>query len=157
MNASHFHRKTILASLALAACVLVSDAADKTAASTVAALKVHPMVFSMVQGWLSDGESPMVTEINLDAVAASRNQFDQEAVKQEEEWTRCPGTNGAGFMRFRVVKSKGPLYTVEYQENGGGSLTIAATIECSVEKRIIRKDGKSATIRVLRVLSYQAK
>src|SRR5215216_5297497 len=99
------------------ACSLVASfAADKKTATAASApeLRIHPLIFSMVQGWLSDGESPMVTEINLDAAAASRNQFDQEAVKQEEEWTRCPGTDGAGFMRYRILKARGQHYTVEY-------------------------------------------
>jgi hypothetical protein len=31
-------------------------------------LKIHPKVFSMINCWISDSESPVVTEINLDAV-----------------------------------------------------------------------------------------
>jgi hypothetical protein len=66
-----------------------------------------------------------------------------------------PDTNG--FMRYRVLEAKGNHYKVEYQENGGGTLTTASIIEFSVEKRTIRKDEKPATIRVLRVLSYSSK
>src|SRR5215216_2732788 len=113
MNARFFLRTPLL--LLLAACGLVAaSAAEKKSAPAGPELKVHPLIFSMVQGWLSDGESPMVTEINLDAAAASRNQFDHDAVKQEEEWTRCPGTDGAGFMRYRILKARGQHYTVEY-------------------------------------------
>ena len=122
-------------------------------------LEVHPRVFSLVQGWLSDGESPVVTEINLDAVAASRNQFDPGEVKLESEWTRSPGQNGAGFLRYRVLKfsPQSLRYTVEYQENGGGSLTLAAVLEVSVEMREIEVDGHLKPTRVLRVWSYRAK
>jgi len=118
--------------------------------------KIHPLVFSMVQGWLSDGESPVVSEINLDAVAVSHNQFDPEVVKQEDKWTRCPGPDGRGFLRYRVLESKAQRFKVEYQENGGGSLTTSAHIEYSIEKREIHKDGKTVVIRVLRVLSYHS-
>jgi hypothetical protein len=155
MNAHHPPRRISLLALLLA--VLACGGLRAGADDKKPALKVHPKIFSMIQGWLSDGESPVVTEVNLDAVAGSRNQFDPESVKLEDGWTRCPGGDGAGFMRYRVLESKGPRFTVEYQDNGGGSLTTAAIFEVSVEKREIRKDGKPATIQVLRVLSYRAK
>jgi hypothetical protein len=60
-------------------------------------------------------------------------------------------------MRYRVLESKGNHYKVEYQENGGGTLTTESIIECEIEKRNIRRDGKSMTIRVLRVSSYNQK
>src|SRR5947207_62613 len=45
---------------------------DENSATPVAAqtsaLKIHPKVFSMINCWISDSESPVVTEINLDAV-----------------------------------------------------------------------------------------
>lgn len=131
------------------------SAAEKK--SPAPALRVHPLVFSMVQGWLSDGESPVVTEINLDAVAVSRNQFASDAIKEEDGWLRCPDTGGSGFLRYRVLKSEGTHYTVEYQENGGGSLTTAAIIAVVVEKRQIEVDGKPVAVRVLRVISYRTK
>jgi hypothetical protein len=56
-----------------------------------------------------------------------------------------------------VLESKGGHYKIEYQENGGGTLTTAAVIEFSVEKRNIKRDGKPVTIRVLRVSSYDKK
>jgi hypothetical protein len=58
-------------------------------------------------------------------------------------------------MRYRLLESKGNHYQVEYQESGGGSLTTASIIEFSIEKRDIRRDGKPASIRVLRVSSYK--
>src|SRR6266516_2162754 len=38
------------------------------AAAHTSALKIHPKVFNMIDCWISDSESPVVTEINLDAV-----------------------------------------------------------------------------------------
>jgi len=60
-------------------------------------------------------------------------------------------------MRYRVRESKDNHYKVEYQENGGGTLTTASIIEFEIEKRNIRRDGKPVTIRVLRVSSYNQK
>ncbi len=141
--------------LGVMACGLAAGLAeDKKAPPPPTLDKVHPLVFSMVQGLLSDGESPVVTEINLDAVALDTNQFNREGVRQEDGWTRGPWPDSNGFMRYRVIKSKGQRYTVEYQENSGGSLTLSSVIEFSIEKREIRRDSKPVTIRVLRVLSY---
>jgi hypothetical protein len=58
-------------------------------------------------------------------------------------------------MRYRLLEGKGNHYKIEYQENGGGTLTTASIIEFSIEKRDIRRDGKPASIRVLRVSSYK--
>jgi hypothetical protein len=69
---------------------------------------------------------------------------------------RPPESNG-GFMRYRLLESKGDHYKIEYQENGGGHLTTASIIEFDVEKRNIQRDGKPATIRALRVSSYNQK
>jgi hypothetical protein len=133
---------------------------EKSAASAApqtSALKIHPKVFSMINCWISDSESPVVTEINLDAVEKNGNEFNQDGLKQEGEWLQCPGPDTDGFMRYRVVESKGSHYKIEFQENGGGSLTTASIIECEIEKRSIQRDGKPVTIRVLRVLSYSQK
>lgn len=160
VNANPYRRKWSLLLLAMAAWGgLPFLAAAQETGTQGPRLNVHPLVFSLVQGWLSDGESPVVTEINLDAVDASRNQFDPDEVKLEGEWTRSPGKDGSGFLRYRVLKfsPKGQRYTVEYQENGGGSLTLAAVIEVSVGTRKIGKKGDPKPIRILRVLSYQTK
>ncbi|MEP6672655.1 MAG: hypothetical protein ABJF10_26055, partial [Chthoniobacter sp.] len=145
----------LILSVAMAASSL--PAADKKGAPAPAELKIHPKVFSFIAGWLSDGESPIVTEINLDAVEASTNQFQTDEVKQENEWTRSPNSDGNGFLRYRITEHKGNHYKVVYQNNGGGSLTTSATIEFSVEKRDVRVDGKAKTMRVLRVLSIAGK
>jgi hypothetical protein len=64
---------------------------------------------------------------------------------------------GTGFMRYRPLESKGNQYKVEYQENGGGTLTTSSIVEVEIEKRNIHRDGKAVTIRALRVLSYNQK
>ena len=124
------------------------------AAAQTFPLKIHPKVFSMVNCWLSDSESPVVTEINLDAVEKNGNEFNDDGLKRDGEWLRGPVPDTSGFMRYRVLESKGNLYKVEFQENGGGTLTTASTIDFTIEKRNIQRDGKPVTIRVLRVLSY---
>lgn len=130
---------------------------DGKTASAPPPLRVHPKVFNMIDCWVADSLSPVVTEINLDAVEMSKNQFDMDEVKPDGEWTRAPTKEDGGFMRYRVLGLKDNRYTVEYQENGGGSLTTDSTIEFTIEKRAIQRDGKPATIAVLRVLSYKSK
>jgi hypothetical protein len=127
------------------------------AAAQTSALKIHPKVFSMINCWISDSESPVVTEINLDAVERNGNEFNQDGLKQDGEWLQCPALDAGGFMRYRVLESKGNQYKVEYQENGGGTLTTSFVIEFEIEKRNIHRDGKPVTIRVLRVSSYDQK
>jgi hypothetical protein len=134
----------------------VSTPADAPAAET-SALKIHPKVFNMIECWLSDTESPVVTEINLDAVKANGNEFNQDGLKEDGEWLRYSVPDTGGFMRYRVIESKGNHYKVEYQENGGGTLTTASTIEFDIDKRNIHRNGSPATIRVLRVSSVTQK
>jgi hypothetical protein len=120
-------------------------------------LKIHPKIFNLIECWISDVESPVVTEINLDAVEKNGNEFNDDGLRQEGEWTRCPVPEANGFMMYRLLESKGNHYKAEYRENGGGTLTTAAIIEFTIEKREIHRDGKPATIRVLRVLSFLQK
>lgn len=121
-------------------------------------LKLHPKIFNMIECWISDVESPVMTEINLDAVDKNGNEFNDDGLKADGEWTRCPNPDSKeGFMRFRVLESKGNHYKVEYQENGGGTLTTASIIEFDIQKRNIQRDSKPASIRVLRVTSYSEK
>jgi hypothetical protein len=127
------------------------------AAAEMSPLKIHPKVFNMIECWISDLESPVVTEINLDAVEKNGNQFNEDGLQQDGEWLSYSIPDTGGFMRYRVVESKGKHYKVEYQENGGGTLTTAATIEFDIEKRNIRRDGSPLTVHVLRVSSYNQK
>jgi hypothetical protein len=127
------------------------------AAAQTSALKIHPKVFSMIDCWISDSESPVVTEINLDAVEKNGNEFNENGLKRDGEWLQSPAPDSNGFMRYRALESKGNHYKVEYQENGGGTLTTASIIEFDIEKRNIQRDNKPVTIRVLRVSSYNQK
>jgi hypothetical protein len=127
------------------------------AAEQPTAPKIHPKVFNMISSWISDSESPVATEINLDAVEKNGNEFNKDEVQQDGEWLRCAVPDTEGFMRYRVLESKGNHYKVEYQENGGGTLTTASIIEFEIEKRNIHRDGKPVTLRVLRVSSYNQK
>ena len=134
------------------------DATPATVPETeTSALKIHPKVFNLIECWISDSASPVVTEINLDAVEKNGNQFNEEALKQDGDWLTYPTPDTGGFMRYRVLDSKHNHYKVEYQENGGGSLTTASTIEFDIEKKNIHRDGSPASIRVLRVSSYTQK
>src|SRR5438552_4969507 len=126
-------------------------------AEEMSTLKIHPKVFNMIECWISDLESPVVTEINLDAVEKNGNQFNQDELKQDGEWLTSAAPDTDAFMRYRVLESKGKHYKVEYQENGGGTLTTAATIEFDIEKKNIRRDGNPLAIHVLRVTSYTQK
>ena len=120
-------------------------------------LKIHPKVFNLIDCWISDSESPVVTEINVDAVEKNGNQFNEDGLKQDGDWLTYSAPDTGGFMRYRVLEAKGNHYKVEYQENGGGTLTTASTIEFDIEKRKIHRDGSPMAIRVLRVLSYNQK
>ena len=99
----------------------------------------------------------MVTEINLDAMKKNGNEFNENGLKQDGEWLQSPAPDSNGFMRYRVLESKGNHYLVEYQENEGGTLTTVLTIEFDIEKRNVQRDNKPVRIRVLRVSSYNQK
>jgi hypothetical protein len=134
-----------------------ATSATPTATEEASLPRIHPKVFNMVQSWISDAESPVVTEINLDAVEKNGNEFNEEGLTQDGEWLQCPTPDTNGFMRYRVLESKGNQYKIEYQENGGGTLTTSSIIDFEIEKRNIRRDGKPLAIRVLRVTSYNQK
>jgi hypothetical protein len=133
-----------------------APAAEKPAAEK-SALKIHPKVFNMIDCWIADSETPVATEINLNAVEKNGNQFNEDGLKQDGEWLVYSVPDTGGFMRYRVLEAKGSHYKVEYQENGGGTLTTASTIEFEIEKRHIRRNGSPMTVRVLRVSSYTQK
>src|ERR1043166_481612 len=119
-------------------------------------LKLHPKIFNLIHCWISDSESPVVTEINLGAVDNNGNEFNDDGLKQQGEWTRAPNPEAPnGFMMFRVLENKGNRYKVQYDENGGGTLTTSSTIEFTIEKRTIQRDGKPIGMRVLRVTGFK--
>jgi len=128
-----------------------------SAGTSLPALKIHPKVFNMIDCWISDSESPVATEINLNAVEKNGNQFNEDGLKQDGDWLVYSLPDTGGFMRYRVLEAKGNRYKVEYQENGGGTLTTASTIEFEIDKRHIRRNGSPMTVRVLQVSSYTQK
>ena len=82
------------------------EKAATPAATQTSALKIHPKVFSMISCWISDSESPVVTEINLDAVEKDGNEFNQNGLKQGGNWLQFPVPDRNGFMRYRPLESK---------------------------------------------------
>jgi len=111
----------------------------------------------LVESWISDTEHPVVTEVNLDAVAVNRNQFDRSTIKKNGDWIEYTDNETHGFQRFKELKTSNGRFTVEYQNNGGGTLTTASVIEFSIEKRELHKDGKPISVRVLRIASIATK
>ncbi len=147
------HRLTTFTRMPFALLVLALGLAGP--ASVVAQVKGvwHPMVFSMIESWISDIESPVVTEVNLDAVQRNRNQFDHDAVKREGAWVVYRVPEG-GFKRYRVIERKGNHYKLEFQDNGGGTLTTRSLISFTLDQREILLDEKPKAINILRVTSY---
>ena len=76
-------------------------------AAEMSALKIHPKVFNMIECWISDLQSPFVTEINLDAVEKNENQFNEEGLKQDGDRLTYAAPDTDGFMRYHVIESKG--------------------------------------------------
>lgn len=119
--------------------------------------KLHPKMFEMVTSWVSDTEEPVVTSINLDAVARNRNQFDFSKVKMNGEWTEYIAKNGNGFCRFKSIKSDSKRFAIEFQQNAGGTLTRASVIEFVIESQEIQRGDNPHTISVLRIVSVKEK
>src|SRR5262249_15392224 len=67
-----------------------------SAGTSVASLRIHPKVFNMIDCWVSDSESPVATEINLNAVEKNGNQFNEDGLSQDGEWLNysLPDTGG---------------------------------------------------------------
>jgi len=120
-------------------------------------VQIHPHVVALVTCWPSDTDEPVVTEINLDAVSKNRNQFDRSLVKTRGEWSECPGEQGQGFERYRIVKSDNEQMTIEFQSNGGGTYTSVSIIKFVIEQRELRLNGKLVSRRILRIMSCVAK
>jgi hypothetical protein len=112
---------------------------------------VHPGVFSMIVCWLSDTGLPVATEINLDAAALDDDQFFGE-VSVDGEWFRVDDAETGGFQRYRVLGMEYGCWVVEYQRNGGGTLTTSDEIVVSLHRRSFGKNlsppGGSLVLRV---------
>lgn len=147
------HRLATFTRLKFALLVLALGLAGPASVAAQVKGAWHPMVFSMVESWISDAASPVVAEINLDAVQRNRNQFDHDAVRQEGPWVVYPVPKG-GFKRYRVMEHKGNNYKVEFQDNGGGTLTTSSQIGFTLGQREILVDGKPKAINTLRVVSF---
>ncbi len=128
---------------------------DESPETSTAFGKIHPGVFELVTCWNSDSTQPVVSEINLDAVAKNQNQFDTATVKKNGDWIECPGANGEGLRRFRTVSSDRNSYVIEYQSNAGGTLTNASLIEFLLDSRTIRSNDTTIKISVLRILAIE--
>ena len=116
-------------------------------------LVIHPKVFSLATCWLSDTEQPVATEINLDAVRADRNQFNYDAVSNENGWITFKDAEGS--MQYRVLRQSGSCYTVKFLESGGGSFTKSTIIGYSLLRRTVLTDGTEKEISVLKVTSVR--
>ena len=109
----------------------------------------------MVMCWLSDTTVPVATEISLDAVEKNDNQF-SGSVYTDGEWTRVDETgDGSGFMRDRVLNSQGDYHFIEFQSNGGGTLTVSTRVGFLLLYRDIGVNGEELRLRLLRVESVE--
>ena len=123
-------------------------------AQTVTRL-VHPAVFEMALGWISDTVSPVVTEVNLDAIYTNRNQFDYDLVKVSESqgpkivhYQRSEG----GYLSYKVNAEKNGVTSITLYDSGGGSGVGVTEITYEIKKRSVRINGVSREIEVLRIL-----
>lgn len=140
--------------LLLITSVLVAGPAIHPAEDASLDLKqLHPKMFEMVLCHQSDTQQPVVTELNLDAILRNRNQFDFAEIRRRGDWWESPGTDGTGFHRVRLLGTSENVHSIEYQVNSGGTLTTSALIECLIESKSIRIDGKSTSIRVLKIVA----
>lgn len=124
-------------------------------AAEVTPQEVHPKVFQMIGCWLSDTSTPVITEVNLDAVRANRNQFDYASVKNEDGWITFQGDRE--MLRFKIIASSKESCTITYQENGGGSLTTERVIRFRIFPRKVEIEGVEREISILHVLAIGAK
>ncbi len=140
-------KKTFLAAIVFSAASGCGTVQSSKAYSGV----IHPNVFAMTESWLSDTAQPVVTEINLDAMARNGNQFDHDGVSKQDGWVHYADSESKGFTRYKFLKPEGGIRRVLFQNNGGGSLTTSTTIGYKILRRVvITKVGKKE-IAVLRI------
>lgn len=129
-----------------------------TAAPSQPALPViHPKVFSLVDSWISDMISPVVTEFSLDAVRRNRNQFGYDAIRVEDGWIIAGDEEERSSYRYRVLKQHANTYVLEFQNNGGGSFTSRSIITCMLLTRRIEVDGKEQDVQVVRITGHDSR
>ena len=130
--------------------LLLAASVGCTAAPSQPSLPIiHPKVFSLVDCWISDTASPVVTEFSLDAVRRNRNQFDYDAIRVEHGWISADDEEEC--LRYRVIKQHGNTYVLEFQNTGGGSFTSRSIIACMLLTRRIEVDGKEQDDQVVRI------
>ncbi len=111
---------------------------------------IHPAVFPMVMRWISETESPVVSEVNLDAMLRDRNQFSFEEVSTDGEWFRLDCDHG--FEQYRVLSRRGHAVPVEYESNGGGSMATVKLTWFELLSRRIEIDVIPQERRVMRII-----
>ena len=116
---------------------------------------IHPKVFAMATGWLSDIAQPVVTEVNLDAMAVNRNQFDPDAVTVSGEWVTYADEATSGFLRYKTLQPDGDTLRVLLQSNEGGTLTVSSTIGFRILRRSIVTDEGRKEVSVLSIESIE--
>lgn len=118
---------------------------------------LHPRAFELVTCWMSDTVQPVATELSLDAIAGNDDQF-IGPVTRDGEWVQAPGSDGEGFLRYRVLgRDTGGVTMVEFQANAGGTLTSSARIGYRLIARTFDRDGRKQGLRVLRVVRFDDK
>ncbi|OVE76614.1 hypothetical protein BVX97_00645 [bacterium E08(2017)] len=138
--------------------LILTGCASHTKIAVNAAKPIHPQIFEMVECWLSDTASPVVTEINLTAVERNRNQFSYSRLKADGDWIEFDCTEEGGgyaFLRYKVLESKGDQQNILFQSNGGGTLTRQCEIGFRIYNREIDIDGKKTVIQVLSIESIE--
>jgi len=142
----------LLVVLSLVAC----HKAEKPNAES-AATPIHPKVFQMVLCWDSDMISPVLTEINLDAVYRNNDQFDfkrlEIVTESEGDSVYYRDQSERGYLSYRVLEEINGVTRIKFYENGGGSGTSSETITYETKKRTVRIDGEKVEISVLSVLA----
>ena len=116
----------------------------------------HPKMFTLMQNWISDTESPVVTEINLDAINKNRNEYDFKAIKHNDEWYRYDDNKKHTYYRYKIISKNGDTYKILFQDGGTGSFVSTSEIKFEIIYRSIIVDREKKNIRILRVAAIKS-
>jgi len=107
----------------------------------------------MIQFWISDGNYPVLTEFNLEALY-NHNQFDYDHLKIDKEWISYRDREGFS-LRYKFINQdkENNKYKVLFTNNGGGSMTEVWEIEYEINHREIIVKDKPEKIETLKVIS----
>ena len=157
-----FTKTRVFSAITLLLCGLAYLAINSSKKSEETRLPtlIHPLVFNLMLCWDSDTVSPVITEINLDAVYKNNDQFDYSRVTKEKDldgvqWIVYTPSDQRGYTRYRIAEQTSQTTRVVFNENGGGSWTRQAKITYQIMKRPVEIDGKKTEISVLRVLASE--